>query len=250
MARRLIIADGSSGVSTSLLRKLEGWTVYGTSEVPDTARGSHSLVVLDTIRSAVSGPVELYMVPAFDVRGNRTDHRSLIRTIETAAKGDAVVNLSWGVSMRQAGLTARYRMIQEVADWRAFQARNPGVMLVWAAGNTGDLLPDDDAEYPQASLQSETSVSVGALEGGRPTAYSSDSTLAPMLAMDAAWTFEGHAYTGTSFAAPKASAVFLERGWRRCSEALQYAVPVPGGERKGLYTLDHQFKALLSRKVS
>lgn len=248
--RRLVICDGTSVIPPAVLRGLAGWTVYAQAGIREAARARHALVVLDTVRAATSSPVELHMIPAFDPAGTRLPHRGVIDAIERAAKGDAVVNLSWGVNMKGAGLFARSRMLGEIADWRALQARNPGVMLVWAAGNTGDLLPDDDVEYPQAALQSDTSACVGGLLGGKPAAFSADAGVAPVLAMDASWYYEGASYTGTSFAAPKAAAVFLEQGWRKCSDALRYARPVPGGERKGLFTLNHVYEALRARRLT
>lgn len=248
--RRLVICDGSASIPPAVLRRLSGWTVYAQTGFPDTARARHSLVVLDTIKAASLSPVELHMIPAFDPAGNRLPHRGVIDAIERAAKGDAVVNLSWGVNMKGAGLFARSRMLGEIADWRSFQARNPGVMLVWASGNTGDLLPDDDVEYPQAAIQSQRSVCVGGLIGGKPAAFSADASVAPLLAMDASWYYDGSLYTGTSFAAPKAAAVFLQYGWRDCSTALRYAKPVPGGERKGLFTLNHVYDALVAGRLT
>lgn len=248
--RRLVIVDGAASLPPALASKLGGWKAYGYGAYEDTARAKHALVVLDIIRAASYEPRELHMVPAFTRNGERLPYAGVIATLEAACRGDAWVNLSWGVSMKGAGLSARYQMVREIAAWSAFQDRNPGVLLMWAAGNTGNLLNDNDEQYPQASLQSEGSISVGALEDGRPAAYSSDSDLAPMLAMDARWQCGGSSFTGTSFAAPKATAVMLAKGWKKCSQALSAAVPVAGGERKGLYTLDNEFKALVAGKVA
>lgn len=154
---------------------------------------------------------------------------------DVASERETYINNSWGGYIGDRA--PDYSQQMTANRWRQF-IEDTGARVVWAAGNTGNYLPDENRESPQ-SLLTDISFKVGSTnERGRTSAFSGDSQKAPPavcmwgehIILYNGVTDRYSRGSGTSFAAPKLTALWAKVGgtFSEFSEYIKENTVYPG----------------------